>query len=192
MIGTAHAGVYLEGFENKWFNNLAAKIGSWIMNNFYLNKIQNHADFLGIQYYSRGLLKFSFKGVLPNIEQVRVINQQSDMGWEVYPQGLYNYIRILKKYNKPFMLTENGIADKNDTLRETYIKEYLKTVHQVIQEGTPVLGYLYWSFIDNLEWDKGFWPKFGLVEFNKQTFERTVRPSAIEYGKIAKDNGLYK
>ena len=96
----------------------------------------------------------------------------------------------LKKYNKPIYITENGIADARDMHREKFIKEHLRWAHKAVSEGVDLKGYLYWSLLDNFEWNQGFWPLFGLVEVDYKTMERRVRQSALEYAKIAKENGL--
>ena len=64
-------------------------------------------------------------------------------------------------------------------------------VHKAIREGVDVRGYLYWSLTDNFEWNKGFWPRFGLVEIDyKNNLKRKVRESAKEYAKIIAENGV--
>jgi len=68
--------------------------------------------------------------------------------------------------------------------------ESLKNIGKAINEGVNVRGYLHWSLMDNFEWDKGFWPRFGLVEVNYKTLERKIRPSALQYAKICKTNEL--
>ena len=112
------------------------------------------------------------------------------MGWELYPEGIYYVLKDLKKCEKPIYITENGLADAGDIHREWFIKETLKNVYKAIQEGVDVRGYFYWSLLDNFEWDKGFWPRFGLVEIDYKTMERKIRPSAYEYAKIIKNNGF--
>ena len=89
-----------------------------------------------------------------------------------------------KKYNKPIYITENGLADAKDEKRTKFIKEHLFWTQKAIQEGVDVRGYFHWSLLDNFEWDKGFWPRFGLVEMDYRTLQRKIRPSAREYKKI--------
>ena len=85
---------------------------------------------------------------------------------------------------------ENGIADAKDTNRERFIKENLMWIHKAIKKGVDIRGYFHWSLLDNFEWDKGFWPRFGLVDIDYGTQKRTIRPSAREYSKIIKANGV--
>ena len=100
------------------------------------------------------------------------------MGWEIYPKGIWETISDLKKYKKPIFITENGIADKNDSYRPEYIKEHLHWLEKAKKDGADVRGYFHWSLIDNFEWHKGFEPRFGLVEVDYKTMERKIRPSA--------------
>jgi beta-glucosidase len=96
----------------------------------------------------------------------------------------------LKKYNKPIYITENGLADADDSQREKFIKDHLKYIHKAIEEEVDVRGYFYWSLLDNFEWDKGFWPRFGLIKIDYNTLERKIRPSAWKYAEICKNNEI--
>jgi beta-glucosidase/6-phospho-beta-glucosidase/beta-galactosidase len=112
------------------------------------------------------------------------------LGFELYPQSMYFVLKDLAKYKKPIYITENGLADNSDFRRSWYIKEILRYIPRAMHEGVDVRGYLHWSLLDNFEWDKGFWPRFGLVEVDYQTSERKIRPSAYEYAKIIKDRAI--
>lgn len=112
------------------------------------------------------------------------------MGWELYPESMYYVLTGLRKYNLPIYITENGLADADDLQREWFIKESLANIVWAIGEGADVRGYLHWSLLDNFEWDKGFWPRFGLVEIDYATMERKIRPSAQAYAEICKTNSL--
>ena len=114
----------------------------------------------------------------------------SDMAWELYPESLALVARELAKYKLPIYVTEHGLADADDSRREWFIKESLRYLYKAIEDGAQVRGYLHWSLLDNFEWDKGFWPRFGLVEVDFKTQERKIRPSALEYAKICKENAL--
>jgi len=115
---------------------------------------------------------------------------ETDMGWEIFPEGIYHIIKRLRRYKLPIYITENGLADAADSQRAEFIKQHLFWIYKSIQEGADVRGYFYWSFLDNFEWDKGFWPRFGLVEIDYKTQERKIRSSAWEYAKICKSNEL--
>jgi beta-glucosidase len=114
----------------------------------------------------------------------------TDMGYEIYPEGIYHLIKWLKSYAKPIYITENGVAVQDDERRAMSIVLHLEQVHRAIKEGADVQAYLYWSLIDNFEWDSGFDKKFGLVEVDYKTQERKPRPSAYVYKEIIEKNGI--
>jgi beta-glucosidase len=90
-------------------------------------------------------------------------------------------------YDKmPIIITENGLADGNDTQRQWWLSQTIQAMYDAMAHGVPLLGYCHWSLLDNFEWDKGRWPRFGLYSVNYATMERTVRPSAVALGKIIK------
>jgi len=179
--------------NNSYFEGWLAPILNYFWNNWFLNKIKNHQNFIGLNYYFHNRIK-GFKLNQNDNKEV------SDFDWEIYPEGIYHVLKDLQKYRKPIYITENGVADAKDIHREKFIKEHLRWTHKAIAEGVDVRGYFYWSLLDNFEWDKGFWPRFGLVEMDYsakggsasggKTLERKIRPSALEYAKIAKENGL--
>ena len=92
-------------------------------------------------------------------------------------------------HDKPIYISENGIACKDDRFRIVYIAEYLSAIQEAIRQGADVKGYLYWSMLDNYEWGS-FTPTFGLYGVDRQTFERTAKPSAAFYREIIENNGL--
>jgi beta-glucosidase len=82
------------------------------------------------------------------------------------------------------LITENGLADAEDTQREWWIRETAKGVNLAQDNGVELLGYLHWSLLDNFEWAYGWWPEFGLVHVDRKTMKRTIRPSAKQLAKI--------
>ncbi len=151
---------------------------------YFARNTMAHVDFIGCNYYKNFTLSFSKKKISQN--------EMTDLGWEIYPKGIYNTMLTLKKYNLPIYITENGLADADDSKRPEYIKQHLKWLHRAIAEGVDVRGYLYWSFLDNFEFpdSRGFWPRFGLIEIDYETLERKPRKSFYEYAKICKENSL--
>jgi beta-glucosidase len=197
MVGIPHAALAVDGYKNKFLNRKLAQIISYFTNWRYLNAIQHHMDFVGVQYYTRGTIKLTAKfktqnsAGFPFVEQVEKGLPKSDMGWEIDPSGLTLYLEeCWKRYRKPIVITENGIPDRNDTFRAKFITHILTETHKAIQNGIDIRGYFHWSLLDNMEWDKGFWPKFGLVSVDRTTQQRTVRESAKVYGEIARQNRL--
>lgn len=153
---------------------------------------KNAVDFIGINYYFR---QFIYKnkplrenpfGEVGDSITPEEMGPRTDMGWEIYPEGIYEVTKSLSRYGLPMMVTENGLASRDDALRSKYIKDHLRQVLRAINDGYPVLGYLHWSLLDNFEWAEGYSKKFGLVEVDLDTQKRTIRPSARDYAEIIK------
>lgn len=179
QIGIAKNNTYYTQFAN-WcpFEWAIKKILEYNNNKWFLNKITNYQDFIGLNYYFH-------REINPLILKTKILPQnQTNMGWEICPEGIYHLLMDLKKYNKPVYITENGIADTRDEKRGKFIKDHLYWLNRALEDGVDVKGYLYWSLLDNFEWAEGFWPKFGLVEIDYLTMERRIRKSAYEYAKI--------
>ncbi|MBF0494532.1 MAG: glycoside hydrolase family 1 protein [Candidatus Omnitrophica bacterium] len=152
-------------------------------------------DFIGVNYYSRQLVHLKKWGVGNIIWDTCQAGHQplpkNSLGWDIYPAGLGDILLKLKKYGIPVMITENGICTTEDEERWEYISEHLKNIHMAISKGVPVLGYLYWSLMDNFEWDKGFVPRFGLIDVDYKTFKRAVRESARKFADVCR-TGILK
>lgn len=194
-IGIAKNNVYFEAYRGGFINKIFKKIIYWWWNFYFLNQISDAQDFIGLNHYFHNTIKFSLLKSPKNWFNQNENKKISDIGWELYPEGIYYVLKDLKKYQKPIYIMENGLADAKDENREWFIKESLKNVVKAISKGVNVNGYLYWSLLDNFEWEKGFWSRFGLVEIDYsasggKTLERKIRPSAYEYAKIIKDNYL--
>lgn len=166
-----------------------------IFNVYCLEGIKKELDFIGVNYYEREFVSNDrAHGLGLWGDNCNLVHHHSDhvnqMGWGFYPDGLLEVLRWIKKYNKPVIITENGTAETDDRARSRFIIEHLKRVEQALTEGIRVEGYLYWSLLDNFEWDRGFAVRFGLVEVDGKTLERRIRPSAhvlrkiIETGRI--------
>jgi len=163
-----------------------ARLALWA-NGIFLRPNKKCMDFLAINYYTRRMVSI-FTGFR---NEFGMTNEQlTDMGWEIYPKGIYQILRRLKKYHLPVYITENGLADQSDKKRWPYIRDHLIWLHQTIEKGIDVRGYFYWSLMDNFEWADGFDPCFGLIEINYRTMERFIRPSAWQYAKTCQSNQL--
>jgi beta-glucosidase len=169
--------------KNSWLDGISIHVGAYLINKRMLNLTKDSHDFMTIQYYFHNRFKFPKKIRLGD----KPVN---DLNWEIFPAGIYFIINWLKKYDLPIYVTENGLADADDSMRAQFIKDHLYWIYKSISEGADVRGYFYWSLLDNFEWDKGFWPRFGLIEVDRKTLERRIRPSAYEYKKIIENNGL--
>lgn len=140
-----------------------------------------YADFLGINYYTGSLIH----GIG---YQTRAGVPINDLGWEISAAGL---TRVLTDYHErfalPIYITENGTADRADAFRARYIYEHLRAAASV---GVPVQRYYHWTFIDNWEWAEGQTGRFGLVELDFDTQQRTVRESGRFYADIIANDGV--
>lgn len=145
-------------------------------------------DFIGVNYYTRGLVdvdSWDLKGLLLNVcTKGHSTLKKNFMGWDIYPAGLYALLMKLKKYKMPVYILENGICTADDNERWEYIRAHLEKIHAALGRGVDIRGYMYWSLMDNFEWDKGFAPRFGLVDVNYDTYERIVRKSALKFARV--------
>ena len=149
----------------------------------WLDVARSHADFIGLQTYTRFLVDAT--GIVaPPAEAERTA-----AGYEFYPQALASTIRWSHRtIAKPIYVTENGIATDDDSRRIAFIDQALAGLRACLDEGIAVHGYLHWSLLDNFEWTAGYAQHFGLVAVDRETFRRTPKPSALHLGAIARAN----
>ena len=118
----------------------------------------------------------------------------SDMGWTLSPEGFYRAVHDTARRHpgKPVYVTEHGLADRDDAHRGWYLVQSLRRLHDAIQDGCDVRGYLHWSLLDNFEWDSGYLPAFGLLAVDRASPDRTrtPRPSALVYRDIILANAV--
>lgn len=164
-----------------WQDETVVKVMRYAWNWWWLNRIKRYQDFVGFNYYFTDFYK-GFKKHNPK-------QPVNDLGWYMNPQGILPLMqRIAYHYpGKPIIITENGLADAKDGERVWWLHETFKALDTAKSQDIPIMGYLHWSLLDNFEWAYGWWPKFGLVEVDRTTMKRILRPSAIWYAKaIAK------
>jgi beta-glucosidase len=115
------------------------------------------------------------------------------MGYEYWPESLAATIRRAWEVTGgevPILVTENGIGTDDDEQRIRFVRAALASVLDCIDEGIDVRGYTYWSLLDNFEWAFGYGPRFGLVDCDRTTFDRTPKASAAWLGEVARSNAL--
>lgn len=153
--------------------------------------ISQKVDFLGVNFYSRNLVKDDPSGYAP----AEMENGKTDIGWEIYPQALYDLIKHkFAAYDLPdIYITENGAAynldqpgdDRlDDQNRISYYQRHLEQVENLVEEGFPLKGYFAWSLMDNFEWAEGYSQRFGIVHVDFETMERTPKASAKSFKKL--------
>ena len=176
-VGIVKHVVLFHANANPW-NKLCAILMNWIWTHYFMKRVYEKCDSIGVNYYQHK--KFG---------DTRTY-EKTDIGWDIYPEGIYEALLMLKRYGKSVYIAEAGIADAGDTKRAAYLKTLIKCTQEAIQRGLAVHGFMYWSLLDNYEWAMGFGMRFGLIEIDYETLERKVRPSAYVYKAIIEHNGL--
>ena len=159
-------------------------------------------DFLGINYYTRGVVRDDPTALPVRIAYVRQPEHAyTETGWEVYPAALTRTLLwVTERYGKlALYVTENGAAlydpphavdgAVHDPLRVWYFREHLKAAHDAIRGGADLRGYYAWSLLDNYEWSLGYSKRFGIVHVDYETQVRTPKDSARYYSRIIASNG---
>ena len=144
-------------------------------------------DFVGINYYTRFYARFG--RLYERQWGPQAVISDGDYG-EVYPEGLFRVIKHALRYDRPIIITENGVPDRQDRLRPAFLLTHLREVWRAVNFNWPVLGYYHWSLIDNFEWDRGWSQRFGLIAMDPETQERTRRPSADLYEEICHSRSI--
>lgn len=195
-VGVAH---HLRVFEPDRLGHLADRMWTALFDRLFNDAFARAVcesrlhDFFGINYYSRELVRFSAAHAREGFFRRRVSEgaEVSDLGWEVYPEGLGLVLDAWwPRAQVPVYITENGIADADDDQRPRFLVRHLAEVARAIARGIDVRGYMHWSLLDGFEWAEGFAPRFGLVEVDHTTQERSPRPSAELYARIARARRL--
>jgi beta-glucosidase len=156
-------------------------------------------DFTGIQNYTRVVVRdnnlIPILHGLPVSPKKRKVQQITEMGWEVYPEGIYRILKYYQKYPvNDIYITENGAAFKDiltdgrihDTDRTAFYKNYLSQILKAKNEGMKIKGYFAWSLLDNFEWQKGYTKRFGLVYVDYATQERFIKDSGRWFREFLK------
>jgi beta-glucosidase len=165
--------------DDAWLSVRSAAIMQYVQDDYFLKKVVKKCDFMGVNYY--------FSSRIYGYREHNPEDHISDLGWDMHPADIELVIeRLYEKYKLPIMITENGLADATDEQRKWWLTQTLLALSKVISHKIPVIGYLHWSIIDNFEWDKGFWPRFGLYEVNYDDFKRTPRRSAVWLAHVLK------
>lgn len=143
-----------------------------------LDRTFDVCDLIGFNYYYTEYPDFT---ALLAIKARRGRNY-SLLGWIIQPRSLYKQIKnVQKRYNKPVVVTENGIATAKDIKRVRYLFNHILEVKEAIQDGADVRGYFVWTLVDNYEWHHGYKAPFGMAKLDKTTHQRLLRPSALFY-----------
>jgi len=149
----------------------------------------NFQDFIGINYYSRDMIS-ARPGKIMRVREDAPVN---DLGWEIYPEGLYRVCRdAYWRFRRPIYITENGTCDIQDAFRARYIIDHLRQVKRLLNDGVDVRRYYHWSLMDNFELAEGLRYRFGLVHVDFDTQKRTIKKSGKLYAEIIAKRAVTK
>jgi len=168
----------------------ADRLVAWIARKLddreFVASVAKSLDFIGLNYYMKLRLRaYLFPpSVAPYVPPDATV---SDLGWEVYPEGLEEVLGDLwKRFHKPLIVTENGIADAADKIRPLFITKHIEALERAWASGVDVRGYFHWSLIDNFEWAHGFGPRFGLYSMDYEKMKPHQRESSRLYAELIK------
>ncbi|HEV2064820.1 MAG TPA: GH1 family beta-glucosidase [Thermoanaerobaculia bacterium] len=162
--------------------------------------IRQPIDFLGVNYYTRGVVQNETNAWPVGAARVRQAGRHTEMDWEVYPEGLFDTLRwVRERYGAiPLYVTENGAAFEDpppsdgtveDPLRVSYLREHLLAARRALAAGVDLRGYFVWSLLDNFEWSHGTSKRFGLIRVDYDTQKRTPKASARFYSRVIQSKG---
>ena len=167
-----------------------------------LEFIHQRPDFLGVNYYSRQVVRHDPDDWPLAAGRVRQSRQtHTDLDWEVYPQGLTDILEwVASRYGSslPLYITENGAAfydppqaegEISDPLRQRYLRDHLRAARAAMEQGVNLRGYFAWSLLDNFEWAHGYSPRFGLIHVDYATQQRTIKASGRFYAEVIRSHG---
>ncbi len=187
-------------FETKY-----AKIVDYLDSLNYIEAVKDSIDFIGCNFYAGyflnlnvSKLRFHLYGPPSTPPKTILFGEvrktgayTSDIGAPIVPGFFLDLLQTLnRRFHKPIIITENGIADRRDYHRALYILTHLVAVWRALQQGIDIQQYLVWASVDNLEWVEGYREQFGLVHVDMVSGKRTIRKSAYLYKDIISANGI--
>ncbi len=163
--------------------------------------IATPVDFLGVNYYTRSVVRHDKSVPFLEASEIRPEGNEYSQMWEIYPAGMYELLtRIWKEYKPAHIyVTENGIPVPDeltpdgrvpDERRIAYLRDHIAQVHRAIADGVPVRGYFVWSLMDNFEWAHGYQMRFGLAYVDYPTMRRTIKDSGRWYAEVIRQNSV--
>lgn len=150
------------------------------------DELPGSLDFFGVNYYSRAHMRCPGRTRWPADFAYfdRTGRGLTDNGWEIVPESLPGLLKEASVLGLPLVITENGLADADDSRRPSFLVEHFGALR--LAGGAPVAGYFHWSLLDNYEWLDGYGPKFGLYEVDRATFERRPRASVEVFRRLGR------
>lgn len=162
-------------------NRSVVHTANYLYNYWFLDRVRSECDFIGVNWYHTQYINWLGRDCNPE-------GPRSDLRWYMEPSALAHVLaKAGRRYKKPLMVTENGLADSTDAHRRWWIEQTLEALQAAMDSGVNLIGYLHWSLLDNFEWAYGWWPKFGLVAVDRgRGMKRSLRPSAKWFGSQVK------
>jgi beta-glucosidase len=198
LVGLSHHKFLFMPASSSPLDRLAAKTAQATLDRWpvalgqWRNIVDATSDYIGIAHYWGQLCAFDPRR--PREQFIRRFNVPgapvTEMGWSADPTWMRTVLSELRGLGKPVYITENGLASNDDEWRQRYIVDILSNVLLAIQDGVDVRGYFHWTNMDNFEWAHGYSARFGLIAVDRQTLERTIKPSGRLYARIAAANAL--
>ncbi len=153
------------------------------------NKAVGTLDFIGLNYYSIMYVEGRLNPNEPFIFKKREQDIQTDMDYAMHPEGFYRALHTISELDVPIYVTENGLADRDDRIRPTFIKRYLYALNRALKDRLDIRGYFYWSLMDNFEWAEGYDMKFGLYDVDFNTQKRILREGSAPFIEMVNKRG---
>jgi beta-glucosidase len=175
-------GWFLGGvFKGQYPKELTAILAPYLPQGYEkdMETVSRPLDWLGINYYTRATYAGDATVPLWGARRVPGTLEKSDLGWEIYPQGLTDLlVRVSRDYTKvPLYVTETGMSETDDTRRVKFYDDHLRAVANAQAQGADVRGFFAWSLLDNYEWAEGYTSRFGIVHVDYETQVRTPKGS---------------
>jgi beta-glucosidase len=154
--------------------------------------LQGSLDWLGINYYGRDHVRLDLSDPSLSEQFVPADRPVSDLGWDIWPEGMYQVLKRYSALGLPIYVTENGIADHRGDKRPEFLQSHFEALVRAAREGVDVRGYFHWSLLDNFEWAEGHEPRFGLyhVDYDSADKRRTATAAVETFRQIARGLGL--
>ena len=165
--------------DDRFSTRLAVWLDQLVRDRLVLGYVGRRQDFIGVNYY--------FSDTYKGFQIVHEGQAVSDLGWELYPEGLEHVLVRLGRYKKPLYILETGVADMRDQHRREWLNKTIVSMQRARKAGVDIRGYMHWSMFDNFEWAYGHWPRFGLIGIDYESdLKRVPRKSAAYYAMVVK------
>lgn len=207
-VSSSHSIIHWQPYRSfDEFDRCAAKMLDWGTNGYFIHametgemvlpymdgeyvpEVKDSLDYWALNYYTRHMASARSKNLKTHrfeFDRCSMVNCDA-YHEEFYPDALVQHLPRFK--NKPVYICENGACAEDDRFRIAYLAQHLMALKEAMDMGVDLRAYIHWSAMDNYEWGS-FEPKFGLIAVNRETFERTPKPSAYFYRDIIRKHGI--